>query len=219
MQPVTWQAAACPPALRDGQIHVWKLSLAPAAHHRPDWLDANEHARLQAMASAHARADYLAARIALRTILGAYLGVAPPEVALTSAHRGKPSLASGPEFNLSHGGELLLLAVSRLPVGIDVEPLRRVPQRLAIARRVLGDGIAGQLAALPQAEQDQAFLRQWTAMEARQKCHGEGVFGHRVAADAVGSLAFLPDARHLAHLAWPDPQAQPDIRYFAHRPS
>lgn len=216
---MTWQAVTGQPSLEDGCIHVWNLALVPAAQHDVGWLHADELARLQAMSCAHARTDYLAARVALRTILGGYLGVAPEDVPLTRAPHGKPTLAVGPEFNLSHGGRLLLLAVSRLPVGIDVEPRRTVPRRLAIARRVLGVEVAAQLARLPRSEQDQAFLQQWTAMEARQKCYGEGVFGRRVDAADVGSLAFLPDQHHLAHLAWQDPGVTPTIRYLTLRPS
>jgi 4'-phosphopantetheinyl transferase len=40
---------------------------------------------------------------------------------------GKPSIPGGPEFNISHSGEMVVLAVTQSgPVGIDIEKIRAV---------------------------------------------------------------------------------------------
>lgn len=216
-QPVAWQAAPSTPRLEKHQIHVWRLRPERAAASDAGCLGEAEQARLAAMSSALARADYLALRLALRGVLAGYAGCRPAEVALTVSDGGKPAMRHGPQFNLSHCGELALLAVAPVPVGIDLERLREVPNRLAIARRVLGEATAQELAALPAVDQNVAFLRRWTAMEARQKCYGEGVFGRRVDAAEVAMLAFRPDEEHLAQLAWPAHSPAMQIRWYAQR--
>lgn len=211
---IHWQAAADAPALDAADIHVWCLP-AVAAPDALAWLDSAERARLDAMADAAGRARLLATRAGLRRVLAAYLGCTPQAVELTIAPGGKPHLANGPAFNLSHSGDLALLAVAPRQVGIDVERRRKVPRALAIARRVLDTRTASELAAVPAEQLDEAFLSAWTAMEARQKCLGEGVFGQPVAAGAVGGLAFTPDPGHLGHLAWELPDMPPRISWLS----
>jgi 4'-phosphopantetheinyl transferase len=210
---IYWQSVETAPQLSAEHIHVWRLPVCVAAE-AVDWLDAGERARLDAMAAA-GQMRMLATRAGLRQVLAGYLGCAPAEVPLAVAEGGKPYIAGGPQFNLSHGGELAMLAVAQREVGIDVELQRPVPRALAIARRVLDAATVERLAALPAAELDDAFLAAWTAMEARQKCLGQGVFGRHVGSDEVGGLAFEPDLLHLAHLAWADAQHQPDIKWLA----
>lgn len=212
-----WQAMHSPPGLGADTIHVWRLpTVAPDG--AIDWLDAGERARMGAMADAAGRARVLATRGGLRRVLASYLDTDPAAVELTVAGAGKPRVAGGPEFNLTHCGDLALLAVAARPVGIDVERRRKVPRALAIARRVLDADIQAHLAALPLDRLDTAFLLAWTAMEARQKCLGHGVFGQRVGTGQVGTLAFDADADHVGHLAWADPEAKPDIAWFALTP-
>ena len=73
--------------------------------------------------------------------------------------RGKPYFPDHPglHFNLSHSHGAAVCALHHLPVGVDVEKLRRAPGRLAAG---LGD---------------EAFFRLWTAREATVKRAGLGV--------------------------------------------
>lgn len=210
---IHWQSTDPSPPLAPGEIHVWRLPGRVAAT-AIDWLDAAERARLEAIADPAARAGRLATRAGLRRVLAGYLDCPPQALALSAAAGGKPHVADGPAFNLSHCGGLALLAVADREVGIDVERLRAVPRALAIARRVLDAQVATGLAALPDDQLATGFLAAWTAMEARQKCLGRGVFATGVAPDAVGSLGFDPDAAHLGHLAWVEPARMPRIRWF-----
>jgi len=72
------------------------------------------------------RAAFLAARKALRELLGARLGCPPAEAPIISGPDGKPRLASGNiEFSLSRRDRWCALALSAdAPVGIDVETVR-----------------------------------------------------------------------------------------------
>jgi 4'-phosphopantetheinyl transferase len=213
--PVHWCPTALPPALADDAIHVWRLSSSMPPDELLAWLDDRERQRLDGMHHPEARRQLLASRIGLRRVLAGYLGCQPFDVHLQVAEGGKPFVAGGPEFNLSHCQDMVLLAVARVPVGIDVEALRHVPRADRIARRVLDPATVAQLATLPEGERDAAFIQAWTAMEARQKCLGQGVFGQHVAQQTVRELAFRPDVEHHAQLAWAVDLAAPSIHWLA----
>ena len=72
-------------------------------------------------------------------------------------------------FNLSHSGDVTLVAVARdSEVGVDVERIRPVIEMRAIARRWLGrDDMAD----------EREFLRAWTRHEAMLKALGVGLSG------------------------------------------
>jgi 4'-phosphopantetheinyl transferase len=140
----------------DSEIHVWRVEL-----------DGGGRA---------------AARAALRGLLGDYLGTAEPP-ALTVGSEGKPRLAEAPErlsFNLSHSGEVALVAVTvgAVPVGVDVERLRarRNLPRLA-ARWLPAEDAAAVAGAGSEEERERRFYEAWTRHEARVKCAGGGLAG------------------------------------------
>ena len=132
-----------------------------------------------------------AARAALGALLAQYLGTAEPPQ-LTVDGSGKPRVAAdasaggpgdgaaGPiSFNLSHSGELALIAVAAggVEVGVDVERLRprRDPARLAA--RWLPEADAAAVASAAAAEREKVFYAAWTRHEARVKCTGAGLSG------------------------------------------
>lgn len=123
------------------------------------------------------RARYIRGRAFIRTELGRWLGKAPSTLVLEEATGGKPRLAgSGPEFNLSHSGDLAVLAISDCgPVGIDVELLDRRVDVENLAQSVFTRAETEAILALPQAARLARFLTFWTAKEARMKLTGEGM--------------------------------------------
>lgn len=107
-----------------GELHLWRLPASPGV---------------------------------LRRVLAVYLGREPEQIRLEEGEHEKPRLADpeeGLRFNLSHSGELALVAVSgELEVGVDVERMR--PKR------------------------DEAFYRDWARREAHVKCLGIGLLRAR----------------------------------------
>jgi 4'-phosphopantetheinyl transferase len=163
-----------------GEPHVWRVALPPGEGRG-------------------------AARRALRVILGAYLGVGHEAIEPTVGERGKPALAASPtaiSFNLSHSGELALVAVAApdTEVGIDVE--RRRPRRdlVRLAERWLPEGDAEAVARAPEEERERAFYAAWTRFEARAKCTGAGLSGPAPGPD-VTVLALDIDPGYAAALA------------------
>ena len=142
-------------------------------------LDDEETVRAHAFARPADRYRFVLAHAALRLLLGRCLGVPPEEVAYELGPHGKPGLhaeGSAPEFNLSHSGELGLVAISRGPaVGVDVEQERELTELLEIADQQFSAEERVALRALPAAEQPAAFFRCWTRKEAVIKAGGEGL--------------------------------------------
>ena len=127
------------------------------------------------------RAHYIAARVFLRSVLAAYLGIGPETVQLARGSQGKPILACGSlaadiRFNLSHSQGCAVCAVARgREVGVDVERVRSFRDPARIVERVLSPGELEDYRALAPEGRDVALLRAWTCKEAYLKATGEGV--------------------------------------------
>lgn len=117
----------------------------------------------------------------LRRVLALYLGEAPEEIGLARDERGKPRLADEPErlaFNLSHSGELTLVAVSRgREVGVDVERAKPDRDLVALAERALTAEDSAAVRDAEGEERTRLFYELWTRHEARLKCLGIGLAG------------------------------------------
>ena len=114
-------------------------------------------------------------------------------VALDRTTHGKPFFdpARGIDFNLSHSGDHAVVALApSQSIGIDLERSGRQRSVLALAQRFFCASEFAALAALPEAQQQLAFLRLWTCKEAVLKALGRGIaFGlHRLefALDLLG---------------------------------
>ena len=108
----------------------------------------------------------IAAGLLLRRVLGV-----TSDADLKKGEQGKPELAGeGPCFNLSHGGNYAVLAVSDDSVGVDVEPIgEKIP--IAIPRRFLRPD---ELAWLEEDLSPIRFAQLWTRLESALKADGRG---------------------------------------------
>ena len=115
------------------------MTLAGFTDRLPAALAPDVLARADRFAFPHDRRRYVAAHGALRAILGGYLNTTPAGVPIRYTPQGKPYLAppsSDIRFNLSHSGELALIAVTRgREVGVDVERIRPVSAWREIAAK------------------------------------------------------------------------------------
>ncbi|MHC0433722.1 4'-phosphopantetheinyl transferase family protein [Streptomyces sp. O3] len=181
----------CPRPVRPpgpGRAEVWLVDAArhgaSAAGLARELLDAGEQARAAEFAHGLDRSRYLAAHVALRRLLGGYLGCAPRQVTIARAPcpgcgepHGRPVVpGSTLHFSLSHSGDLSLLAFAGAPVGIDVEAVPTA-ETVAEAAEVLHPREAAELAALCAAERPASFAEIWTRKEAYLKGVGIGLSG------------------------------------------
>jgi 4'-phosphopantetheinyl transferase len=163
-------------------VHVWRLHVPDAAD--PDrlrpLLNDDEIRRADGIPFPHLRDRYVAIRGALRIVLSRYGDGQPERVGFTYGEYGKPRLAAGThspplEFNLSHSGDLALVAVTRIgEVGVDIEMHRDVAYDSLAARFFSGDERSA-LAAMSDEERRGAFFELWTKKEAYAKGRGRGL--------------------------------------------
>ncbi|HEX4454970.1 MAG TPA: 4'-phosphopantetheinyl transferase superfamily protein [Kofleriaceae bacterium] len=112
------------------------------------------------------------AELDVHSILCKYVDA--PVVARDAA--GKPQLVGGAiHFNLSHSGELAVVAVSDAPVGIDVEQQRAIADPAAFARRFQFD-----------TTDQRELMRLWCRKEAWLKARGIGLAGVTARMDLRG---------------------------------
>ena len=184
-----------------GTVHIWKVTLlAPRADLDPvSILSPDEQQRAAKFRMDCHRQRFVAAHLALRSVLAQYLEVRPADLRFSYEPLGKPRLLISGEvpvqFNLSHSDDLALIAVTDTPVGIDLE---RVPpdatwEALApVAARFFTAADHDALMALPPCERRRGFYQTWTRKEAHLKACGLGVaagldrFSLVAAADAPG---------------------------------
>lgn len=142
------------------------------------WLTPEERQQAERLRQPQDRERHLLGRAGLRRVLGVWRRQPPHSVPLRSGTHGKPFCPGGPQFNLSHSGDLILLAFHPAwPVGVDVEQLRPQLEWRPLAARLLGAAECRQLESLPASAQPQAFLQAWCRLEARLKAPGLGLAG------------------------------------------
>lgn len=167
------------PRLAAGEVHLWRVGLGAGADVAV--LSEDERVRAARFRFDCDRARYVAARVALRTILGAYLGKPPAQLGFIYGPAGKPGLdgdGAWLRFNVAHSADLALIAVRRGgAVGVDVERVRPIPDALSIAERYFGTAAREALGRLPVVERDREFFRSWTRFEAALKASGAGLAG------------------------------------------
>jgi 4'-phosphopantetheinyl transferase len=160
------------------EVDVWVVELTPSSSDEAALPQADRE-RARSFLRPEAAELWRASRLALRQALSGYLGKAAAEIEIVPGEHGKPRLARGGlEFNLSHSGELALVAVSPTrPVGVDVEKMEPGRDFLALAERALGAGDTAAVRAAGPGERVAVFYRRWVRHEARLKCLGVGLTG------------------------------------------
>jgi len=161
-------------------IHVWTIGLDETTETVGallGLLTGAERARAARFRTTELRVRFVVAHGALRTILSAYIGVAPAAVRLDTTQGGRPFVPGAPfDFNLSHSDGLAVVAVTASGhVGVDVERLRRIDDEDAVVRRFFAAGEIRQYEALRTTERTSAFYSTWTRKEAFVKALGSGL--------------------------------------------
>jgi 4'-phosphopantetheinyl transferase len=158
-------------AMRMRTVEVWQAALAQPPElvkNLESVLSDDERERAARLAAAP---RWIVARAALRIVLAGHLGLHPSDIEFGSGPHGKPELiGTGPRFNLSHSGDLALIALAEnAEVGIDVE---RTSRRSQAVERTLTEG---ERATLNEADRHTGLLRIWCRKEALAKALGGGL--------------------------------------------
>jgi phosphopantetheinyl transferase len=179
---------------REDRLHVWQARLDDKRWPSPNRLPEAERQRAAAMREGNVRNRWVAARWALRGVLAGYLGQRPASIELQVGEHGKPALADPAAwlcFNLSHSGELAMVAVATArQVGIDVQRIGARPKGYYLA---------------------------WTQREAIAKCLGSGLWAPLPKA-VVSVLQIEAEPGYAAALAV-EGKIVPDLRRFELTPT
>jgi len=161
-------------------VHLWQANISlllPWREHFLTTLDAAESQRAARLKPLRAN-RFICARGLLREILGLYLGMPAKEILLAKGPHQKPFLNSQnqqPAFNLSHSGDMLVYAIGRVELGVDIEKIR-VHFNPQIEDRFFDRAEKKSLLALSGTARAKAFCKIWSGREAVIKMAGESIF-------------------------------------------
>jgi 4'-phosphopantetheinyl transferase len=170
--------------LRGDEVHLWRLDLAAVASNENRWQSMLSDEEKQRASRFHFTVDrqrFVTSRAVLRMLLAAYLNIKPGDIGFSYSAKEKPLLASpytatDVMFNISHSGEVALLAFTRRRrIGVDVEVIRANIEIDQIARRFFSVHEQEELAELKNDDRPLGFFRCWTRKEAYIKAVGDGL--------------------------------------------
>ena len=166
-------------------VHVWQANLHASSVNATDalnLLDSEERARAAKFFSDVERAEFVASRSMLRSLLSFYLGCEPSGVRFGHAPGGKPHLLrhdARPDlrFNASRTCNLAMVAIAMgRDVGVDIEQITFDGGVADVMGKALTDEERASLEALPsQAEKHAEFFKLWVRKEAFLKARGDGL--------------------------------------------
>lgn len=116
--------------------------------------------------------NYVARKYFIRKLLAVYLGESPQEITFQLSAQKKPYI-EGIEFNVSHSAEMAVVALSKAPVGIDIE---FVKADFSYHTLLVDCFDSKEQDAIHRAnDQLLAFYTLWTRKEALLKASGDGL--------------------------------------------
>jgi 4'-phosphopantetheinyl transferase len=170
------------PELAQDTVHVWRVSTGPEQHDLTpltEILSSEETARAARFHFDKDRRAYVVCRGTLRRLLTNYSASDPAEIQFCYGAQGKPALEhpsiQGLHFNVSHSGEIALLAFARgREVGVDVEFKRNVDY-VSLAERSFSNSEYETVLSCPPAKRADIFYEYWSCKEACIKADGRGL--------------------------------------------
>lgn len=115
---------------------------------------------------------FLATRFAVRNILSGFINIPPEKINFHQTANKKPAV-SGLEFNLAHSGNLIVIIVSSMAVGIDLEWIDPIFDYNHLIDELLTLDEKRQMLQSENPLLD--FYATWTRKEAVLKATGEGL--------------------------------------------
>ena len=140
-------------------------------------LSEEERARAVGIANPAVRARFEIGRGLRRKMMSDATGLLAVEITFSESEEGKPRAlnAAGWDFNVSHSGDYVAVAVGRGQVGVDLEQIRPVREMESIVERYFHPDEAAEWRAVAPGLREEAFFVIWSAREASMKCVGLGL--------------------------------------------
>jgi len=144
---------------------------------------------------------YILSHGMLRKILGARLSQDPAHLAFRKEKQGKPALEGEKiHFNISHSGEVVLIAVSDTQTGVDVEYMKPDFDY----EEILATNFCGRESKAARSALDgrKMFYRLWTRKEALLKADGIGLTDDLTKIDVSDGVREIPEDLYHLKGAW-----------------
>jgi len=179
-----WPSAPDDLKLECNEVHLWATSLDLPPHlisRCSTILAVDEADRAERYYFARDRNRFVAARVCLRTLLGAYLKIEPGNIKFSYNEYGKPSLAQPANtgkinFNVAHSGDVAIYGFTRgRQIGVDVEQIKPEFASFDIAINYFSKSEVTKLGQLCPAHRQRAFFDCWARKEAFIKGIGQGL--------------------------------------------
>ena len=163
--------------LQPTQIDIWQYPLHTEYSSARALLNQNELTRADRYHFDRHRRRFTIARAMLRLILARYSHIPARELEFSENPYGKPQLVHAPrlQFNLSHSGDMALLAVGcDYPLGIDLEFFAARPYE-GIGSHMFSPAEVNALKNVPASLKPLSFFHVWAQKEALIKACGIGL--------------------------------------------
>jgi 4'-phosphopantetheinyl transferase len=209
--------------LGKNKVHVWKIELGSLTPHfspllallSEDELKRQERIQIQTK-----KFQFVITRGILRTLLGLYTRTPAQAIQLSYDSFGKPALTppSSLNFNLSHSGDLALLALTQgSELGVDIERVRAMKNIFGIAERVFTPTENDLLSSFTSSEaQLDFFFRCWARKESLMKAMGTGfAYAHSCSLEIFNSEGVAQSSWTENGQKWSLHELLPDSRYRA----
>lgn len=163
-------------SLSDREVHVWTLNIG--GDRRPwEYVLSRDELDAASRMTGERTLRFKNSRAALRLILGNYLPDSPASLQFTMGPHGKPYVsAKAINFNISHSGDMLAVAVARsFEIGVDIEEVRKIDDLHAVAAQFFTPWEIKRLSQVEPSAIDRTFLKMWVRKEATLKAAGTGL--------------------------------------------
>lgn len=179
----SWVEAPRKTDLKPNSVHIWgwELTATPAQlENHKQLLTPKEKERLERFYFEKHQHQFAVAHGMLHSVLSRYLHIEPALICFDYQSHGKPELTSKQnphrlQFNLSHSGDIALLAVTKeIPIGIDVEQIKP-RHHLELAKNIMSKTEYEEFSVLKDEEKEDLFFHVWTQKEAVIKALGQGL--------------------------------------------
>ncbi len=178
---INWLNPATCSFILDNNVHVWRISVGQNLSLLDDFqaiMTPAEIARANRFYQSKDHNRFIISRGALRNILAKYLNQKPREIEFELGENDKPCIKNNGQlnlnYNLSHSGDWILLAISSHEVGADIE---FVNPNFGYDE-VLNDNFStDEVSYIKEKESRARFFNLWTRKEALTKATAQGLDG------------------------------------------
>ena len=159
-------------------VHIYIVDIAAYVRHVDDYLrllSEEERQRALGIRFERVRISYVVMRGLLRFVLSKYIKLSPSRLNFSCNSHGKPGLAGGVKFNISHSGVKGIIGIAGEEMGVDIEKID--PRHISpeMIENVFTENEKEYLKKLDKKETVMAFYRGWVRKESIIKAWGTGL--------------------------------------------